>query len=184
MAAKLAERGARVLDADRIVRELYAGGRLPPRIEQRFGPGVRARDGSIDRSALGAAVFNDPASRRDLERIVHPTVREFIEGRLAEWRREGFRGIAVIDAALLVESNYEYPLDALLVVVASEETRLERLRARGTPEEEALRRMAAQASDEKKREKADFVVENDGTLEDLDRALGGVLPKLTRDDPR
>lgn len=182
VAAKLAERGARVIDADAVVRELYRGGRLPDRIEQRFGPGVRARDGSIDRRALGAAVFNDPAARQDLERIVHPTVRETIERRIAEWRAARFRGIVVVDAALLVESSHAYPLDALLVVVASEETRLARLRERGVPEDEARRRMAAQTTDEKRRAVADFVVENDGTLQDLDRAVEEVLEKLGRDD--
>lgn len=181
VARALADRGARVLDADRIVRELYRGGRLPDRIAQRFGPRVRARDGSIDRAALAAAVFNDPAARNDLERIVHPTVRDAIEKQLAAWSSERFRGIVVIDAALLVESKYRYPLDALLVVVASEETRLARLRERGVPEEDARRRMAAQAPDDVKRAAADFVIENDGTLEDLERALDGVLAKLGRD---
>ena len=152
VAAKLAERGARVIDADVVVRDLYRGGRLPDRIEQRFGPGVRAPDGSIDRKALGAAVFNDPAARQDLERIVHPTVRETIERRIAEWRTARFRGLVVVDAALLVESRHAYPLDALLVVMAPEETRLARLRDRGVPEEEARRRMAAQTTDEKRRE--------------------------------
>jgi dephospho-CoA kinase len=181
VAAKLAERGARVLDADRIVRELYRGGAIPDRIAARFGAGVRASDGSIDRAALAAAVFEDPVARKDLEAIVHPGVRERVERQLRDWRAEGFRGIAVIDAALLVESTYEYPLDALLVVVASEPRRLARLEARGMPEEEARRRMAAQAPDERKRARADFVVENDGSLDDLDRALDAVLAELGRD---
>jgi dephospho-CoA kinase len=182
VARALAERGARVLDADRIVRELYGGGAIPERIAARFGARVRAADGSIDRAALAAAVFENPAARKDLEAIVHPGVRERVERQLAAWRAEGFGGIAVVDAALLVESSYAYPLDALLVVVAPLEQRLARLRARGVPEEEAQRRMAAQAPDERKRARADFVVENDGSLEDLDRALDAVLAELGRDD--
>jgi len=182
VARLLAERGARVVDADRIVRELYAGGRLPDRIEQRFGSRVRAPDGSIDRAALGAAVFRDPAARDDLERIVHPTVRDAIEKRLAAWRAEGFAGVAVVDAALLVETKHAYPLDALLVVVASEENRLARLRERGLPEDEARRRMAAQTSDARRRAKADVVVENDGTLDELAHAVDEALAKLGRDD--
>jgi dephospho-CoA kinase len=182
VAARLATRGARVLDADQIVAALYEGGDLPALIERRFGAGVRSPDGSVDRAARAAAVFRDPAARLDLEQIVHPAVRQEVESRLAAWRQEGFGGIAIVDAALLVESEYEYPLDALLVVTAREDVRLARLQARGVTQEEARRRMAAQASEEERRARADFVVSNDGTLDDLDRELDGILTKLGRDD--
>ena len=182
VASSLAARGARVLDADGIVRDLYAGGEIAARIGQRFGPRVIAADGSVDRAELGRLVFGDARARRALERIVHPAVRRRVESELAAWRREGFTGIVVVDAALLVESDYDYPLDALLVVTAEESVRLDRLEARGTPREEARRRMSAQAPDAEKRARADFVVPNDGTRDDLERELDRVLRKLGRDE--
>jgi len=181
VAGLFAARGARVLDADVIVRELYEGGELPEAIAERFGADVLAPDGSVDRGALGRVVFEDPAARRDLEALVHPAVRRAVLARLARWRREGWGGLVVLDAALLVESELAYPLDALLVVVAPEERRLERLERRGVAREEALRRMRAQAGDAEKRARADHVIENTGTLEDLEREVERVLSELGGD---
>jgi dephospho-CoA kinase len=182
VAELLRRRGARVIDADAVVRELYAGGALPAAIARRFGLGVLDAAGAVDRSALGAVVFADPGKRRELERLVHPEVRREALARLDAWRREGFAGIAVLDAALLVESDFEYPLDALLVVTAPREARLGRLEARGVPRAEAERRMGAQADDDAKRARADFVVENGGSLRDLEREVERVLRELGRDD--
>jgi dephospho-CoA kinase len=182
VAALLRKRGARVVDADAVVRDLYAGGDLPAAIAARFGPGVLDTAGAVDRKALGAMVFADAERRRELERLVHPAVRREALARLAAWRREGFRGIAVLDAALLVESDFEYPLDALLVVTAPRRVRLDRLERRGLPREEAERRMGAQADDDAKRARADFVVENGGTVGDLEREVERVLRELGRDD--
>ncbi len=177
----LAERGARVLDADRVVRELYDGGPLVDRIAGRFGGEVRADDGSVDRAELGARVFRDPDARRALEDIVLPAVREAIQARLDAWKEEGFAGVAVVDAALLVEAGDAYPLDSLVVVTAPVPLRLDRLEARGTPREDATRRMAAQSTDEEKAAAADVVLANDGTLEDLRRRVGRLWDDLPRD---
>ena len=181
-ASLLERRGARILDADRIVRELYEGGSLPEAIERELGPGVLTPEGAVDRAALGKVVFASEGARRELEALVHPAVRSTVNERLDGWRAEGFTGIAVIDAALLVESDYEYPLDALLVVTAPESVRLDRLEGRGMDREEARRRMRAQADDEEKRSRADVVVDNGGTLEDLDAALSAALRELGRDE--
>lgn len=178
----LADRGARVLDADRIVRAMYEGGDLPVRLAEEFGPGVKHPDGSVDRRALGAIVFSDEDARLRLEKIVHPAVRDFVISHLDAWRSEGFDGIVVLDAALLVESEFRYPLDALLVVTAPREVRLTRLEARGVPRDEAERRMDAQADDEAKAARADVVVDNGGTLEDLGREVDRALRELGRDD--
>jgi dephospho-CoA kinase len=181
VARLLAARGARVLDADRIVRELYAGGELPARIARSFGTEVLAADGSIERGRLAEIVFASDAARRELEQMVHPAVRVVIEETLDRWREEGFRGIVVVEAALLVETEHAYPLDALVVVTAAEGTRLRRLAARGVSPEQARRRMAAQASDEQRRARADHVVRNEGTLADLEREVEGLLADLGRD---
>ena len=182
VAALLRERGARVVDADVVVRELYSGGELPAAIAERFGAEVLDASGAVDRPALGKVVFADPSKRHELERLVHPAVRREALARLDAWRKEGFGGIAVLDAALLVESDFEYPLDGLLVVTAPRDVRLERLEARGVPRAEAERRMGAQADDDAKRAKADFVVDNGGSRADLEREVERVLRELGRDD--
>lgn len=182
VARLFADRGARVADADRIVRELYAPGELAQRIAERFGTEVLAPDGSVDRASLGRVVFDSPAARRDLEALVHPAVRAAILARLSAWRDEGFRGVAVVDAALLVEAEGAYPLDRLLVVTAPDELRLVRLEARGMDPEEARRRMAAQTSDEARLAAADLTLANNGTLAELDEAVSALLRDLGRDD--
>jgi dephospho-CoA kinase len=181
VAALLRERGARVLDADAIVRALYAGGAIPARIAERFGAELLRADGGVDREALARRVFADAAARADLEAIVHPAVRAEVLARLEGWRAEGFVGIAVLDAALLVESRFAYPLDALLVVTAPLALRLERLARRGMPLEEARARMAAQAADEAKLARADHVILNDSDLGALGREVDRVLSELGRD---
>jgi dephospho-CoA kinase len=177
----LESRGARVLDADAIVRDLYQGGELAREIEAALGPGLLRGEGSVDRAALAKRVFDSPEARRRLEEIVHPAVRKRILEELESWRAQGFLGIAVIDAALLVEAKSPYPLDALVLVTAREELRLERLARRGLDREEAQRRMRAQASDREKRKRADFVIANDADESALEREVSRLLGKLGRD---
>lgn len=173
--------GATVLDADAIVAEAYRGGDLPRRVAERFGPGVLAADGSVDRPALARLVFRDAAARKDLEALVHPEVRRRVTGALAELRAGGYPGIVVVDAALLAEASPPYPLDALLVVTAPRDVRLDRLEARGVPRDEARRRMAAQIDDSARAARADAVVVNDGSLPALMAAVGKALRDLGRD---
>jgi dephospho-CoA kinase len=182
VARLLEERGARVLDADRIVRELYRGGDLARRIEARFGPGVTTADGSVDRAALGRIVFAAADERKALEAMVHPAVRERVMSSLASWREEGFEGLVVIDAALLVEALAPYPLDALLVVTAPEEVRIARLEAQGVTPARARERMSAQFSDAEKLRRADYRIENDGSPEELEEAVARLLRQLGRDE--
>jgi dephospho-CoA kinase len=182
VAALLRERGARVLDADRVVRTMYGGGEIAQEIGVRFGADVLQADGAVDRAKLAEIVFADEAKLEELEGLVHPAVRERIRGSIDEWRREGFDGIGVVDAALLVETDHQYPLDALRVVTAPESLRIDRLRTRGVSAEEARRRMEHQAPDDEKRERADFVIENEGTLTALSARVDALLSELGRDD--
>jgi len=180
--AKILERrGAVVLDADAIVHDLYRGGPLARAIEESFGSTALAEDGSVNRKKLAEIVFHDPARRLELESLVHPHVRARVQEELARLKGEGFRGLVVVDAALLVETSHPYPLDALLVVAAPRSSRLERLEARGMSREEASRRMGAQATDEEKERRADFVLSNDGTLADLEDRVDEMLRALGRD---
>ena len=106
IAAILAELGARVIDADRIGHEVYRpGGPGFAAVVDAFGPGVVASDGKIDRRALGAIVFADPAARGRLNAIVHPLIAAELAQRIERIRRDGFAGPIVIEAAVLLEAG-------------------------------------------------------------------------------
>lgn len=179
VAALLAARGATVVDADRLAREVVAPG--TPGIRQvvaRFGPGVVAEDGSLDRGALADLVFGDPAALADLNAIVHPAVRAGIEERLVDLRAAG-AGVVVLEIPLLIESGRSYGAAAVIVVDCPEETALRRLaEGRGMDEADARRRMAAQISRAHRLAAADIVIDNSGPVDALaaqvDRAWAGV----------
>jgi dephospho-CoA kinase len=170
LASLLEARGARLLDADRVGRDvLRSGGAAREAVLARFGPEILGPDGEIDRGRLAALVFSDPAAVRDLNAITHPRIRAEIEASLDRARREGAR-ILVLEAALLVEAGARDLVDLLVVVEAPREERIARLTARGgLSREEIERRMAVQADPEALRAAADIVVENDGDLDELDR---------------
>ena len=177
----LQQRGARVLDADAVVHDLYRGGPLAQAIEKAFGAEVLTPDGAVHRKKLAEIVFQDPSRRRELEALVHPHVRARVESEIEKLRQAGFPGLVVVDAALLVETTHPYPLDALAVVSAPDSLRLMRLEERGMSRAEASRRMAAQASNEEKERRADFVLSNDGTIADLEARVDEMLRALGRD---
>jgi dephospho-CoA kinase len=156
------------LDADRIGHAVITpGGAAAGPVVEAFGEGILT-GGAIDRKKLGRIVFGNPEARRRLNALVHPEIQKAIARECSELERAGHR-LAVIDAALLAEDGRKRPfLDGLVVVHASEETRAQRLMAqRGWSHEEVTRRMHSQSSPEKKLEIADFVLYNEGTLEEL-----------------
>jgi dephospho-CoA kinase len=165
VSALLAQRGAVVVDADRIAREVLEPG--TPGLAQvvdAFGEAVLATDGSLDRQALAAIVFADPDARAELDGIVHPLVR----ARTAELVAAVPEGSVVVnDVPLLVETGQQGSYDLVLVVAADPETRVSRLVHRGLTAEDARARIAAQASDEQRRAVADVVLDNSGTREQL-----------------
>ena len=163
--AQLAGYGAEVIDADRVVHELQRPGQpVWAAIREAFGAGVLAPDGTLDRRALGAIVFADPAALARLEALTHPAVREWIEARVAASRAAA----VVIDAIKLLESGLADGCDEVWVVTCPPEQQLARLMARnGFAEEEARRRIAAQPPQAEKVARADLVLTNDGTLEEL-----------------
>jgi len=164
VAAMLAARGAVVIDADRLAREVVEPGEPTlARIVQEFGPEVLGPDGRLDRKALGALVFADPARRRRLEALTHPPIRARLDARLEALARAGFRGVVVVDAPLLVESGLHRAMDRLVVVTADEATQLARLMARdGLDRAEALRRIRSQMPLAAKARLADHVIDNSG----------------------
>ena len=165
VSALLAARGAVIVDADRIAREVVEPGTPGlARIVEAFGEGVLAPDGSLDRAALAAVVFAEPEARRQLDGIVHPLVR----ARAAELARAAPPDAVVVnDVPLLVETGQASSYDLVLVVQADPAIRVSRLVQRGLTAEDARARMEAQASDEERRAVADVVLDNSGTPEDL-----------------
>ena len=165
VSAALAARGAVVVDADRIAREVVEPGTPGlAAVVQAFGDGVLTPDGTLDRPALAAVVFADSDARRRLDGIVHPLVR----ARAAEVAAAAPPGAVVVhDVPLLVESGQTAGYDLVLVVETPTETRVARLVRRGLAEADARARIAAQATDEQRRAVADVVLDNSGTPEQL-----------------
>jgi len=168
VARMLEERGAVVFDADLLAREAVEPG-TPGHtaVIDRFGADVLAPGGELDREALASIVFADPSARRDLEQIVHPEVRRlFAEG--SEAYRDTDR-IVVFSAPLLVESGMHTAFEILVVVSATVATQIERLmRQRGMSEVAIRARIDAQAPLEDKAAVADLLVDNGGTLDELE----------------
>ena len=179
VAARFAALGATVLDADRYAREAVAEGTaVLAAVIARFGSRVVAADGTLDRHALGQMVFTDAQARRDLEAIIHPEVARRRAEATAAARASG-RQIVVSDIPLLFEAGLRGAFDFIVLVDAPESVRLDRLvHSRGISDAEARARMAAQDDAGSKRTRADFVIDNDGSLESLVRRADEVWQLL------
>jgi dephospho-CoA kinase len=166
VAALLAERGALVIDADRLARDVVAPGTEGlAEVVAEFGVEVLDASGAMDRAAVGRRVFGDDAARRRLEAIIHPRVRARTAELVAAAPADA---VVVNDVPLLVEAGLAAAYDLVIVVLAGEATRVARLvRDRSMSAEEAYARIAAQATDEQRRAVADVLIDNDGTLADL-----------------
>jgi dephospho-CoA kinase len=183
VAALFRDLGAFPVDADRIAHELLApGGRAEAAVIARFGQGIVGAGAAIDRTALAAIVFADPKALADLNAIVHPLVREEIARRIESRASEADPPlVALVDAALLVESGIHRDLDALIVVSCRESTQIARAAARGgLTADQARARIAAQAPLADKIAVADYVIDNDGTLDDTKRQVHDVWAELVR----
>jgi dephospho-CoA kinase len=166
VARRLAQRGAVIIDADKLAREVVAAGTPGlAEIVEAFGSEVLTGAGDLDRPALGARVFGDESARRRLERIIHPRVR----ARTVEMTRAAApAAIVVNDVPLLVEAGLPATYHLVLVVETRRELRLRRLReTRGMTAEEATARISAQADDAGRRAVCDVVLDNNGTVEQL-----------------
>ncbi|HSS68278.1 MAG TPA: dephospho-CoA kinase [Nocardioidaceae bacterium] len=178
VSAMLAEKGAVVIDSDVLAREVVAPGSPGlAAVVDAFGTDVLTPDGELDRLALGRVVFADPDARRRLEAITHPLVR----ARARDIEAGTCAGTVVVhDIPLLVETGQQDKFDAVVVVEAAVEAQLQRLRqTRGMAAEDARARIAAQATSEQRRAAADYVIVNDGSLDDLRRRVDEVWSALT-----
>jgi dephospho-CoA kinase len=178
---RLLTHGAVLIDADAIAREVVAPG--TPGFDQviaAFGAELRKPDGSLDRERLGEIVFADKDKLGQLNAIVHPLVGQ----RMAELETAAAtdaHAIVVHDVPLIAENNLAGNYDLVIVVDAPAALQLDRLtRLRGLPKEQAEARMAAQASREKRLAIANFVIDNSGSLSELDRQVGDLWAELRR----
>ncbi|MCA1827607.1 MAG: dephospho-CoA kinase [Myxococcales bacterium] len=183
VARLLAARGVPVVDADRIAREVVEPGRPALREIAARWPQVVSKDGTLDRKALAARVFDDRAERELLNQIVHPRIAEEVSARLGALAAGG-QPVAVYEAALIVENGLHDSLDGLIVVTAPEEAQIARLRLRdGMTEAEARARIAAQLPAAEKLRHATFVIENIGSEPQLAARVDELLEKMTRRPP-
>ena len=190
VAARLAGPSGVVIEADRLAHGVLASDELRPRLVGLFGPGVLGPEGGIDRAAIAREVFSRPDLRRELERLVHPRVREAIAAALGQARAEG-RPRIVLDVPLLLENDREHNLvaacDRLVFVDAPLALRERRARERrGWAAGEVARREAAQLPLAEKRARAHHVIDNHGDLAALEAAVDELLDALegTRGGPR
>ncbi len=179
VARRLAAYGAAVIDADAVAREVVEPGTPGlAAVREAFGPEVLRPDGSLDREGLGEIIFGDPQLRAKLNGIVHPLVRD----RMAELEEQAAGAQVVVhDIPLLAEGGGAALFDEVIVVDVSPRVQLERLiRERGLSREQAQARIAAQASRDDRLAVATLIVDNSGSLAELDREVGDLWAELRR----
>jgi dephospho-CoA kinase len=178
VAALLAAKGAVVVDADLIARQVVEpGSAVLDRLVERFGADILDADGRLDRARLAARAFVDDDSRRDLDAITHPAIGEEFLRQVAAAPEDA---VVVHDVPLLVESKNPAQYRGVIVVEAPRTTRLARLESRGIPVADAERRMAQQATDEERRAIATWVLDNSGDVATLEAQVNGIWPELVR----
>ncbi|MEE9394685.1 MAG: dephospho-CoA kinase [Planctomycetota bacterium] len=179
-----AECGAAALNADEAARAVTDQPEVKAALRRRFGDGIFAEDGGVDREILASRVFDttDPAAslweRTALEAILHPAVREHLDRRLAQLRLDG-RDLVVLDVPLLFQSKYQDECDHIVFVQTKQETRRQFVAKRGWTAEELDRREAAQTPLEDKKRQSTEIIENDGDVVRLRAQVQAIFRKLT-----
>jgi dephospho-CoA kinase len=178
VSAALAERGAVIVDADAIVRDVQQpGSPVLQQLAERFGPQVIAADGSLDRAAVAAVAFSDPEALKDLNKIVHPAVGAEMTARVMAQRDTDH--VVVMDIPLLTENPRE-GLQGVIVVDVPTDLQVERLvRFRGFDEADAMARIGKQATRQQRLDTATFVVDNSGELDALAAQIDALWEYLT-----
>ncbi len=169
----LERRGAALVDADRIAREVVEPGQAPLRqIAERFGQAVLNEDGTLNRRKLGQIVFSDEAERKALEAITHPAIRALMRERMERLEAERPDRLVVVDVPLLFESKLQSLFEQVLVVYVPRSVQLTRLMGRdGLAEEEARKRLDAQMDIEDKKRLADYVIDNSSGLAETEEQI-------------
>lgn len=169
----LAELGAFVIDADKVGHEIYLPGKDAWRqVTEAFGRDILAPDQTIDRKKLGALVFGSDEARKKLNAIVHPLMFQDIRRRIDEKRAEGFTRPIVVEAAILIEANWLPLVDEVWVVVTNKDAVIERVAAqRGMAVKDTEARIASQLADAERLKHAQVVLPNNGSREELEKAI-------------
>lgn len=175
-----AELGCRVLDADETAREVVAAGKPGlGAVVDAFGEEILLPDGTLDRAKLGAIVFADETKRLLLNSLLHPFIIKAQDEKLQEWEREDAGGVAIVDAALMIESGGYRRFAKLIVVHCDPEIQLQRLMARNNiTRDDAARRISAQMSQEEKKRYADYLIDTSDGFDDTRRQTAEVYQKL------
>ena len=176
----LAELGCHVLDADATAREVVAPGTPGMQaVLDAFGDDILNSDRTLDRAKLGVIVFADETKRRQLNSILHPFIISAQDEQMREWEREDPQGIAVVDAALMIESGGYRRFDKLVVVHCRPEVQLERLMVRdGLSRADAEQRIGAQMAQEEKKTYTDFLIDTSEGFDSARRQTEKVFQKL------
>jgi dephospho-CoA kinase len=180
----LAELGCRILDADLTAREVVSPGTAGLNaVVDRFGNEVVRADGALDRAKLGAIVFTDEEQRQVLNSILHPFIIAAQDEQIRRWQEETPDSIAVIDAALMIESGGFRRFDQLIVVHCRPEVQLERLILRdGLAPEDAAQRIAAQMPQNEKMKYADFLIDTSEGFDSARKQTEAVFRELKSDE--
>jgi dephospho-CoA kinase len=177
----LSAKGAAVIDADKLGHELFRPNTDAwHEVVAAFGRGILDHDDEIDRASLADLVFSDPAALDRLNNIMHPRIRRVVEGKIEDFRTQGFK-VVVVEAALLIEAGWIDLVDQVWVVAAPEAEAVHRLCSqKGFTEAQAVARIRSQMSPAERAKHAHRVVENDSSLDALDerveRLWRGLLP--------
>lgn len=181
VAELLEEYGVPVVSADELSRVVVAPGSEGLRlVVERFGPEILGEDGGLDRRKMAAVVFRDPERRRELEAILHPRIRDRFEQVLDALEKAGHE-VAVYEVPLLFERNLQGEMKAVILVTAPMDVRVARVRSRDDVTETEVRaRIAAQMDEDQKRRRADYIIENDGSLDELRREVEFLMARFLR----
>jgi dephospho-CoA kinase len=179
VSAMLKAKGIMVIDSDQIAREVVEpGSKALAQIVAHFGQEVLLPNGRLNRKALGARVFGNEEERKRLMEITHPAIFAETEKRISEAKKNG-EALIVLDSPLLIETGRYKQTDLVVLVYADEETQLQRIMSRDNlTEEEARYRINAQMPIDEKRQYADIIIDNRGTIEELEVQVAQLLNRL------
>jgi len=181
VAELLEEYGVPVVSADELSRVVVAPGSEGLRlVVEKFGAEILGDDGGLDRRKMASVVFRDPERRRELEAILHPRIRDRFEQVLDALEKAGHE-VAVYEVPLLFERNLQGDMKAVILVTAPMDVRVARVRARDDVTETEVRaRIAAQMDEDQKRRRADYIIENNGSLDDVRREVEFLMARFLR----
>lgn len=180
VSAILVEQGALLIDADQVAREVVLpGSPALAAIVERFGPDILLPDGSLHRKRLGEIIFKDEQERKALEGITHPAIRKRINDLALEYQQTQPDKLIIVDIPLLYESGMQSMFDGVIVVYVPRDVQIKRLMQRDDlSEDQAVQRLNAQMDIEDKRSRADYVIYNDGVLEQTQQQVLDLINRL------